>query len=137
MVNARHQLEQTLHGASQSVTAPRLAVFDYLSGRGPVSTYALVSACLPAADRASIYRALALFRRLEIIQDLVVGGHKVIELSDYYAGHHHHLSCVNCGKSVDINDSAIERRLDSVAAANGFTATAHQVEVSGLCANCR
>ncbi len=137
MVNARHQLEQALRNAGQSVTGPRLAVFDYMLGRGPVSIYALISACQTQADRASIYRALALFRRLEIIQDLVVGGSKVIELCDQYAGHHHHLCCVNCGKSVDINDSAIERRLDSVAAANGFTATAHQVEVSGLCANCR
>lgn len=137
MINPRHQLEQSLRNAGQSVTTPRLAVFDYMNGRGPLSTYAVVDGCRSLADRASVYRSLGLFRQLGIIQDLVVSGRKVIELSDEYSGHHHHLSCTSCGKSLDIADATIERRLENVAAQYGFLAVTHQVEVSGLCANCR
>jgi Fur family transcriptional regulator, ferric uptake regulator len=137
MTNNRVKLERTLRESGQSITIPRLAVFDYLSGRGPIDIYSVVTQCMKKVDRASIYRTLALYRQLGIVNDLVVGGQKVIELSDEFSGHHHHLSCTSCGKSVDITDSGIERRLESVAVANGFLATAHQIEVSGLCSNCR
>lgn len=137
MTTGHQKLEQSLRNAGQSVTAPRKAVFSAMLGRGPMSVYAVLSACASQADRASIYRTLALFRQLGIIQDLVVGGHKVIELSEEFSGHHHHLYCTACGKSIDITDRLIERRLDGVAEVYGFLARAHQVEVSGLCANCR
>lgn len=137
-MNSSHtQLRQTLRAAGQSLTTPRLVVFDYLSGRGPVRPAALIAACLPRADRASIYRTLDLFRRLGIIEDLVSGGHKAIELSEDFSPHHHHLTCTSCGRSLDITDKPIERRLENIAEAHGFLATSHQVEVSGLCASCR
>lgn len=137
MTNGPSKLEQALRQHNQSVTGPRLAVFDYLSNRGPVGTFELVSECLDRADRASIYRTLALFRQLGVIQDMVVGGRKVIELSDSYSGHHHHLYCTSCGKSVDLTDQVIERRITSLADSHGFKSTSHQIEVSGLCGNCQ
>ncbi len=137
MIAGYQKLETALRDAGQSVTTPRKAVYSAMAGRGPVSIEVVISACLSQADRASIYRTLALFRQLGIIDDLVVGGRKVIELSEEFSGHHHHLYCTSCGKSIDITDKLIERRLDGVADLYGFLATSHQVEVSGLCANCR
>jgi Fur family ferric uptake transcriptional regulator len=130
-------LHKTLKNAGYSLTLPRRAVFEYLVSRGPVSVNDLIDATLPRADRASIYRTLELFRKLEIIQDMVIGGQKVIELSESFSTHHHHLTCTSCGRTIDITDKAIERRLDAIAAHHGFTPTNHQVEVSGLCPNCQ
>ncbi len=119
-----------------SLTQPRRQVFGYLLTHGPLPVDQLIEA-LPGIDRASVYRTLNTFRDLDIVQDIITGGQKMIELTDRFNPHHHHLVCTNCGKSVDITDAPIERRLDALAEVHGFTASNHQIEVSGLCAACR
>jgi Fur family ferric uptake transcriptional regulator len=129
--------KKALKDSGNSITLPRMAVFNYMLSRGPVTINALIEATLPRADRASIYRALELFRELGIVEDLVVGGQKVIELSQQFSSHHHHITCTNCGKTLDLTDKAIEKRLDSIAEFFGFKAAGHQIEISGLCPNCQ
>ncbi|WP_066522779.1 Fur family transcriptional regulator [Curtobacterium ammoniigenes] len=50
--------------------------------------------------------------------------------------HHHHLICRNCGTTVEIEADAVEAWAADVAAAHGFTAPNHVVDVFGLCADC-
>ena len=50
--------------------------------------------------------------------------------------HHHHLTCRNCGKSVEVEGRAVERWADQVAAEAGFTDVGHTVELFGLCPEC-
>lgn len=50
--------------------------------------------------------------------------------------HHHHLVCVSCGKTVQI-DPPSETWLRSIAEEHGFTVESHTLEVFGLCAQCR
>jgi Fur family ferric uptake transcriptional regulator len=51
-------------------------------------------------------------------------------------GHHHHLICRVCGKTVEIAADEVESWAHDVAARNGFTAPTHVVDVFGLCAEC-
>ncbi|SDQ04634.1 Fur family transcriptional regulator [Quadrisphaera sp. DSM 44207] len=51
-------------------------------------------------------------------------------------GHHHHLVCRRCGRTVEVEDQAVERWAGAVAHEHGFTDVAHQVEVFGTCAQC-
>ncbi|MFS4504971.1 Fur family transcriptional regulator [Clavibacter sp. Sh2141] len=51
-------------------------------------------------------------------------------------GHHHHLICRVCGKTVEIAADEVESWAHDVAARNGFTAPTHVVDVFGLCAGC-
>ncbi len=51
-------------------------------------------------------------------------------------GHHHHLICRVCGKTVEIAADEVESWAHDVAARNGFTAPSHVVDVFGLCAEC-
>jgi Fur family transcriptional regulator, ferric uptake regulator len=51
-------------------------------------------------------------------------------------GHHHHLVCRGCGRTVEVEGPAIERWTDQVAAEHGFTAVEHQLEIFGVCADC-
>jgi Fur family transcriptional regulator, ferric uptake regulator len=51
--------------------------------------------------------------------------------------HHHHLVCTGCHRVVELADCDLDEWLDRMAAAVGFVTTAHQVEVAGLCADCR
>ena len=51
-------------------------------------------------------------------------------------GHHHHLVCRDCGRTVEIEGPAVERWADSVAAEHGFRDVSHTLEIFGTCADC-
>jgi Fur family ferric uptake transcriptional regulator len=50
--------------------------------------------------------------------------------------HHHHLTCRTCGRSVEVEGSAVERWAEQVAAEAGFTEVDHTVELFGSCPEC-
>lgn len=50
--------------------------------------------------------------------------------------HHHHLYCVECGRTVEV-EAPIEDWVDTVAAEHGFTRVRHVVDIFGVCADCR
>ena len=50
--------------------------------------------------------------------------------------HHHHLTCRNCGRSVEVEGRAVEQWTEKVAAEAGFTDVGHTVELFGLCPQC-
>jgi Fur family ferric uptake transcriptional regulator len=51
-------------------------------------------------------------------------------------GHHHHLVCRHCGRTVEISATEVEQWATSVAVAHGFTSVDHTVELVGTCRNC-
>ena len=51
-------------------------------------------------------------------------------------GHHHHLVCTSCGKTIEVEGSSVERWANTVAKNNGFRKVSHVVELFGLCAKC-
>jgi Fur family transcriptional regulator, ferric uptake regulator len=50
--------------------------------------------------------------------------------------HHHHLTCRNCGRSVEVEGKAVERWAEQVATEAGFSDVDHTVELFGLCPDC-
>jgi Fur family ferric uptake transcriptional regulator len=50
--------------------------------------------------------------------------------------HHHHLICRNCGRTIEFSDPSLEAQANALAAAHGFTAPDHVVEITGLCPDC-
>ena len=51
-------------------------------------------------------------------------------------GHHHHLVCRNCGRTVEVEGPAVERWTERIAADHGFVDVRHTLEVFGTCAQC-
>lgn len=51
-------------------------------------------------------------------------------------GHHHHLVCRHCGRTVEIEGPTVEKWADRVATEHGFTDVSHTLEVFGTCAGC-
>jgi Fur family transcriptional regulator, ferric uptake regulator len=51
-------------------------------------------------------------------------------------GHHHHLVCRQCGRTVEVEGPAVERWAERVAKDHGFTDIGHTIEVFGLCPEC-
>jgi len=52
------------------------------------------------------------------------------------SGHHHHLLCRVCGRTVEVAGTAVERWAEKVAAEAGFVEVSHTIEVVGTCPTC-
>jgi Fe2+ or Zn2+ uptake regulation protein len=129
------QLRIRLKSAGYSLTPQRLTIFNFLRQNDPTDVHALIAGC-PEMDRASVYRTLSLFKHLGIAGDAIISGRKMLELSDSFDTHHHHISCVGCGISIQAHDSELESYLTALAVKNGIEPSSHHVEISGLCASC-
>jgi len=52
-------------------------------------------------------------------------------------GHHHHLVCRTCGRTVEVEGPAVETWTDKISAENGFSDVQHTLEIFGLCPSCQ
>ncbi|KAA8829043.1 Fur family transcriptional regulator [Bifidobacterium myosotis] len=84
---------------------------------------------------ATVYRQLNALADAGAADTIRLDGQQLFRLCGD-DGHHHHLVCRNCGKTVEI-DPPSETWLRKVAESHGFTVESHTLEVFGLCADCR
>ena len=52
------------------------------------------------------------------------------------SGHHHHLVCRVCGRTVEVAGPTVESWADRVAAEHGFADVSHTLEIFGTCTSC-
>jgi Fur family ferric uptake transcriptional regulator len=52
-------------------------------------------------------------------------------------GHHHHLICRDCGKTVEIEAEKVESWADQVAKSHGFASPSHTIDIFGSCRSCQ
>jgi Fur family transcriptional regulator, ferric uptake regulator len=51
-------------------------------------------------------------------------------------GHHHHLVCRSCGRTVEVSGPAVEAWANAVAEQHNFRDVSHDLEIFGTCASC-
>ena len=51
-------------------------------------------------------------------------------------GHHHHLVCRSCGRTVEVSGPAVETWANAVAEQHGFRDVSHDLEIFGTCSSC-
>ena len=136
MNELRSKLGGILKRSGYSVTRPRWEVFQFLSGKEPVSVSSITKALEKSIDRASVYRTVNLFQELGIVQRHNVGWKYKIELSDAFSEHHHHLTCIRCGKITMVHEKSLELSMKNTARWYGYQMTGHQVELQGYCEDC-
>ncbi|WBB66964.1 transcriptional repressor [Micromonospora sp. WMMD812] len=51
-------------------------------------------------------------------------------------GHHHHLVCRACGRTVEVAGPAVESWAERVAAQHGYADVSHTLEIFGTCRAC-
>jgi len=85
---------------------------------------------------ATVYRTLALLSERGVVDVL---SHHGSEQCYRLCGeaHHHHLVCECCHRVVEIEECDLGGWMERAAAAHGFAATGHRLEISGLCPDCR
>lgn len=83
----------------------------------------------------TVYRTLQLMVEAEQL-DAIRTGDGETAYRRCSVGHHHHLVCRGCGKTVEVEGPAIESWTDQVAAEHGFSEVQHHLEIFGRCSAC-
>lgn len=84
---------------------------------------------------ATVYRTLTMLHENQEI-DQLVGDDGEARYRRCSVGHHHHLVCRSCGRTVEIEGPAPEEWATRVATVHGFSEITHTIELSGLCPAC-
>ncbi len=118
----REAVRQALDASTEFVSAQRLHARLHEAG-SPIGL-------------ATVYRALGDLAAEGDADSLQSPDGEALYRTCATGGHHHHLICRVCGKTVEIAADEVESWSLDVAARNGFTAPSHVVDVFGLCAEC-
>ncbi len=121
-----------------SNTKSRQAVFNILkSVNNPISMNELIKLC-NLIDRVSVYRTIETFENIGIVNKVHIGWKYKIELSDNFKEHHHHMSCMKCGKVIDFEEPHnFDLELTTIALNSKFEIKHHTLELRGFCINCQ
>jgi Fe2+ or Zn2+ uptake regulation protein len=138
-MNNAAQFKKILQDNGYSVTRARSLIFELLAGANePWPMHRLIEEAKGGADRVSVYRTVELFEKLGIAQRINIGWKYKIELSEAFLDHHHHMTCLTCGRVVTVKDEPqFEQMIARLAGANGFVVKSHQLEMQGYCTSCR
>ncbi|MBW4041250.1 MAG: transcriptional repressor [Acidobacteria bacterium] len=120
-------------------TWQRAAVQDALTGRydfvSAQTLHSQLRADGSSIGLATVYRALADLAEEGEADSLRADGESLYRACAS-PGHHHHLICRSCGRTVEIQADDIETWAASTAAAHGFRDPQHIVDVFGTCGPC-
>lgn len=83
----------------------------------------------------TVYRALQSLVEEEKV-DVLRGADGAITYRRCSTGHHHHLVCRQCGRTVEVQGAEMERWADRVANAHDFVDIEHSFEIYGTCGDC-
>jgi Fur family ferric uptake transcriptional regulator len=118
------------------VTMPRMRLFAILQDNPALLISELITK-LNTHDQATVYRNIKLFEELGIVNRLQLGWESKLELSDRFEHHHHHMTCLRCGKVLVLQENiAIEKEIARIGTGTNFTITDHQLEIRGYCSVC-
>jgi Fur family ferric uptake transcriptional regulator len=99
------------------------------------SVYQLLRKDGESTGLATVYRTLQKAAAQNTVDVLRKDdGEALYRLCD--TGHHHHLVCTSCGKTIEVEGSSVERWANTVAKNNGFRKVSHVVELFGICQRC-
>ena len=132
---------QDLKDAGLKITLPRLKILKALetSKVRHVSAEDVYRLLLDSGEEiglATVYRVLTQFEDAGLVtRHHFEGGHSVFELPP--EAHHDHIVCVKCGRVEEFADREIEKRQEAIAEEMGFELTDHQLNMFGLCPDCR
>ncbi|TYP51677.1 Fur family transcriptional regulator [Thermosediminibacter litoriperuensis] len=133
------ELENLLKQRGLKVTDQRKAIVKVLKDCNCMLSardiFDKVKQIIPGVNFSTIYRNLDLMSRKGILCGLMVDTGVSLYGLHREEGHHHHLVCKGCGRSMAIDYcpmSSVEKEL----AKKGFSPTEHEFIVYGFCGSC-
>ncbi len=117
----RRLIIDIIHDSEEHLTAEE--ILDYVRAR------------MPGVNKSTVYRTLELLEELGCVFKSELGDRFIYHHAE--EGHHHHLVCQTCGRSLECDEGLflpVERALD---AEYGFQAEFKHMLVNGICRDCR
>lgn len=101
--------------------------------------YDIVSKDYPEIGIATVYRALQLFEKLDIVYKLNFDdGFSRYELNQGTGDHHHHhLICLECGKVMEVKLDLLDSLERKIEKDGQFSIVDHNVKFYGYCSECK
>ena len=94
-----------------------------------------VSARVSGVDKSTVYRTLDLLEESGCVLKSELDGRFIYHHAE--DGHHHHLVCSECGKTIDCDEDLFVPVERSLREKHGFQIDFKHVVMSGLCKECR
>ena len=132
---------QELKDAGLKITLPRVKILQILDSSevhhvSAEDVYKLLLQNGEEIGLATVYRVLTQFEQAGlVVRHNFEGGHSVFELSS--DKHHDQIVCVRCGRVEEFADDESEQLQKKVADKLGFELTDHNLNMYGLCPECR
>jgi Fur family ferric uptake transcriptional regulator len=117
----RRLILDIIHDAQAHITAEE--ILDYVQSRAP------------GVNKSTIYRTLELLEELGCVYKSELDNRFIYHHAE--EGHHHHLVCQSCGKSIECAEDVFLPVESTISDRYGFKADLRHMVVSGLCKECR
>lgn len=126
--------------ATQRLTKQRKAITEALTSqenfKSAQEIHALLTVNGDTIGLSTVYRNLTeMFEARDVDMIIGIDGESQYRLCSN--GHHHHLTCTECGLAIEITGEALEVWAKQVGIDNGFIEIAHTLEITGVCKNCQ
>jgi Fur family ferric uptake transcriptional regulator len=89
----------------------------------------------PGVNKSTVYRTLEILEETGCVFKSEVDGRFIYHHAQ--EGHHHHLICQSCGKSIDCEEDLFLPIKTAIDKKYGFQAELHHMIIRGLCQDCR
>jgi Fur family ferric uptake transcriptional regulator len=129
----------TLREKGLKLTPQRILIADIIHGAkghltaGEIIGY--VQAKMPGVNKSTIYRTLDILAAAGCVYKSELDNEFIYHHND--EGHHHHLKCNQCGKTVDCDEAILSPLQRSLMKKYNFRVDFKHMVMTGICGECK
>lgn len=136
----KEHLRIALHATNQRLTRQRLLILEVLEKSGQhldaEGLYQYAQERDPKISMATVYRTLALFKEIGLVQDDRLGENHA-HFEKVTGNPHHHFTCLKCGRVVEFASPEVETIVQRLSLGLGIQITEASLSLVGYCDKCR
>ena len=121
------------------LTPQRQLILDYIHDNSSHLTadeiIKFMEVKMPGVNKSTVYRTLDLLEKSGSVVKSEIDSHFIYHHAE--DGHHHHLVCQSCGKSIHCHEDIFADVKNTLTGEYGFKAELKHIMVSGFCKECR
>jgi Fur family transcriptional regulator, ferric uptake regulator len=120
------------------LTPQRMLIADIIhNAKGHLTAEEIITsvqAKMPGVNKSTIYRTLELLEKAGCVYKSELGEESIYHHAE--EGHHHHLVCSRCGKTIDCDEDLFTTVQRSLREKYNFRVDFKHVVMSGVCGEC-
>jgi Fur family ferric uptake transcriptional regulator len=129
----------TLKAKGLKLTPQRMLIADIIhDARGHLTAEEIighVKARMPGVNKSTVYRTLELLEGAGCVYKSELGNESIYHHAE--EGHHHHLVCSRCGKTIECDENIFASLQNSLREKFHFHADFRHIVMNGVCEECR